>query len=141
MVVMVMSRGSEQASGHVGWPRGVGRRWWSRRATVSRGGRLVVHGRQWLMMRRGHREGQGSKRGGGGRGRVRWGHRRAETVRMMRVVVRVRVRMRDTRLSGGLSHSAIATASCDDVSVLELGSARLLSRQLQLHKHHVVTYT
>lgn len=61
VVMMVMRRGPEQTSGDVGWARGVGLRRRSGRATVSRGGRLVVHGREWLVVRRGQGEGRGSR--------------------------------------------------------------------------------
>lgn len=61
VVMMVMgwravksSRGGGRARG-VGWRR-------SRWATVSRGGRLVVHGREWLVVS-----------GGQGKGRGAWG--------------------------------------------------------------------
>lgn len=94
------------------------------------------------MVRGGHGERQGSRRGGGGG--VRRGEGGAGTVWLVRVMVRVQVG--HTRLS----HTAVPVASRglgrtvpaaprDDVSVLKLGSARLLRRQLQLHKHHVVS--
>lgn len=67
VVVMVMvGWGAEQAGGHVGGPGGVGWRGRGRGATVSGRGRLVVHGRRRLVVRGGHGERQGSRRGGGG---------------------------------------------------------------------------
>lgn len=60
-VVLVVSRGPEKTAGDVGGPGGVGwRRRRSRGATVSGGGRLVIHGREWLMVRRGQGEGAGA---------------------------------------------------------------------------------
>lgn len=39
----------------------------------------------------------------------------------------------------GLPRRGLCIAAGDEVSVLELGTARLLRRQLELDKHHVVT--
>lgn len=56
-----------------------------------------------------------------------------------------RVRVGDTglpcRLPCGLSHGGLRVAPGDEVSVLELGTAGLLRRQLELHEHHVITDT
>lgn len=61
VVVVVMGGGSEETSGDVGGARGVGLRRRSRGATVSgRGGRLVVHGREGLVVRGGQGEGGGA---------------------------------------------------------------------------------
>lgn len=96
------------------------------------------------MVRGGHGERQGSRRGGGGG--VRRGEGRGGAVRLVRVMVRVQVghaRLSHAAVPGaprGLSRT-VPAAPRDDVSVLELGSARLLRRQLQLHKHHVVSNT
>lgn len=63
------------------------------------------------------------------------------TVWMMGVMVGVRVRVGDTGLPCGLSHCGLCVAPGDEVSVLELGTAGLLRRQLELDKHHVITNT
>lgn len=63
------------------------------------------------------------------------------TVWMMGVMVGVRVRVGNTGLPCGLSHCGLCVAPGDEVSVLELGTARLLCRQLELDEHHVITYT
>lgn len=62
-VVLVERRGPEKAAGDVGGPGGVGWRSWrrSRGATVSGGGgRLVIHGRERLMVCGGQGEGAGA---------------------------------------------------------------------------------
>lgn len=131
----MMSRGPEKTAGDVGGPKGVGwRRWGSRGATMSRG--LVIHGWERLMVRRWQREGAGAWRGGRG----------GEQVRLVQVgavvavgVVGVRVRVEDARVPRGLPRRGLCIAAGDEVSVLELGTARLLRRQLELDKHHVVT--
>lgn len=70
--MLVTSRGPEKTAGAVGGPGGVGRRRRrSRGATVSGGGRLVIHGRERLMVRRGEGEGTGAGRGGRGGEQVR----------------------------------------------------------------------
>lgn len=77
---------------------------------------------------------------------MRRGEVRAGTVWLMRVMVRVQVghtwlpHAIVSAASRGLCRT-VPAAPRDDVSVLELRSARLLSRQLQLHKHHVVSNT
>lgn len=53
----------------------------------------------------------------------------------------MRVRLRDTRLSCGLAHCGIRVAPGDKVPVLELRTARLLCRQLELDEHHVIAHT
>lgn len=65
VVMMVVGWRAEKTSRDVGRARGVG--WGSRGATVSGGGRLVVHGRQRLGVRGGQGEGRGARgrRGGG----------------------------------------------------------------------------
>lgn len=63
------------------------------------------------------------------------------TVWMVRVMVGVRVRVGNAGLPCRLSHCGLCVAPGDEVSVLELGSTRLLCRQLELDEHHVVTYT
>lgn len=140
VLMMVMGWGAEQTSGDVGWARGV---WWrSRRATVSGGGRMVVHGRERLVVCGGQGEGRGAWGRGGRRGRVRLGQVGAGvTVWMLRVVVGVWVRVWNTGLPCGLSHCGLCVAPGDEVSVLELGTTRLLRRQLELDEHHVITYT
>lgn len=60
---------------------------------------------------------------------------------MMGVMVGERVRVGDTGLACGLSHGGLRVAPCDEVSVLKLGTAGLLRRQLELHEHHVITDT
>lgn len=52
-----------------------------------------------------------------------------------------RVRVGHTGLPCGLSHCGLCVAPGDEVSVLELGTARLLRRQLELDEHHVITDT
>lgn len=89
------------------------------------------------MVRGGHGKGRG---GGGGGDGMRLGQLGAVvTVRMMEGVVGVRVR--DTGLPCGLPHGGLCVSPGDEVSVLELGTAGLLRRQLELDKHHVVTNT
>lgn len=61
------------------------------------------------------------------------------TVWMMGGMVGVRVRMGNTGLPRGLSHRRLGVAPGDKVSVLELWTARLLRRQLELDEHHVIT--
>lgn len=61
------------------------------------------------------------------------------TVWMMGGVVGVRVRMGNTGLPCGLSHCGLCVAPGDKVSVLELRTAGLLRRQLELDEHHVIT--
>ncbi len=63
------------------------------------------------------------------------------TVWMMGVVVGVWVRVGNSGLPCGLSHCGLRIASGDEVSVLELGTAGLLRRQLELDEHHVITDT
>lgn len=63
------------------------------------------------------------------------------TVWMMGVMVGMWVRVGDTGLPCGLSRCSLCAAPGDEVSVLELGTAGLLCRQLELDEHHVVTYT
>lgn len=140
-VVLVMSRGSEKTGGDVGGPRGVGGRR-SRGATVSGGGRLVIHGREWLMVTGGRGEGAGARRGGGGGEQVRLVQvGTVVTVGTVGVVVRVRVVVENSRVSSGLPRRGLRVAAGDEVSVLELGAARLLRRQLELDKHHVIADT
>lgn len=136
----MMSRGPEKTAGGVGGPEGVGRRRWrSRGATMSRG--LVVHGWERLMVRGWQREGAGAWRGGGGGEQVRLGQVGAVVaVGIVGVVgVRVRVVVEDARVPRRLPRRGLCIAAGDEVSVLELGAARLLRRQLELDKHHVVT--
>lgn len=99
---------------------------------------LVIHGWERLMVRGWQGEGAGARRGGRGR----------EQVRLLQVgavvavgVVGVRVRVvvvEDAGVPRGLPRRGLCIAAGDEVSVLELGTARLLRRQLELHKHHVV---
>lgn len=129
----MMSRGSEKAAGDVGGPKGVGRRGWRSRGATMSGG-LVIHGWERLMVRRRQGEGAGAWRGGGG----------GEQVRLVQVgavvaVGVVGVRVEDARVPRGLPRRGLCIAAGDEVSVLELGAARLLRRQLELDKHHVVT--
>lgn len=140
-VVLVMSRGPEKTAGDVGGPGGVGRRW-SRGATVSGGGRLVIHGREWLMVNRGQGEGAGAWRSGGGGEQVRLVQVGAVVaVGVVGVVERVRVVVEDARVARRLPCRSLCVAAGDEVSVLELGTARLLRRQLELDKHHVISDT
>lgn len=140
VVMMVMGWSAEKTSRDVGRARGVGWRRRSRGATVSGGGRLVVHGRERLVVCGGQGEGRGARGRGGRRDQVRLGQVRAGvTVWMMGVVVGVWVRVGNTGLPRGLSHCSLCVAPGDEVPVLELGTARLLRRQLELDKHHVVT--
>lgn len=140
--MVVIGWRAEQTSGDMGWARGVGRRRRSRGATVGGGGRLVVYGRKRLVVCGGQGEGGGARGGGGGRDQVRLGQVGAGvTVWMMGVVVGVRVRVGNTGLPCGLSHCGLCIAPGDEVSVLELGTTRLLRRQLELYKHHVITNT
>lgn len=142
VVVMVMSWRAEKTSRDVGWARGMGWRRRSRGATVSRGGRLVVHGREWLVVCGGQGEGRGARGRGGGRDQVRLGQVGAGvTVWMMGVVVGMRVRVGDTGLPRGLSHCGLCIAPGDEVSVLELGTTGLLRCQLELDEHHVIPDT
>lgn len=135
--VVLMSRGSEKTAGDVGGPKGVGwRRWRSRGATMSRGGRLVIHGWDWLMVRRWQGEGAGAWRGGRGGEQVRLVQVGVVGVVVMRVRVVV---VEKTRVPSRLPRRGLCIAAGDEVSVLELGAARLLRRQLELDKHHVVT--
>lgn len=139
-VVLLMSRGSEKTAGDVGGPKGVGRRGWrSRGATMSRG--LVIHGWERLMVRRWQGEGAGAWRGGRGGEQVRLVQVGAVVaVGVVGVVgLRVRVVLEDARVPRGLPRRGLCVAAGDEVSVLELGAARLLRRQLELDKHHVVT--
>lgn len=139
-VLLLMSRGPEKTAGDVGRPEGVGWRGrGSRGATVSRGGRLVVHGWEWLMVRRWQWEGAGARRGGEQGRLVHVGA--VVAVRVVVVVVRVRVVVESTRVPRGLPRRGLCVAAGDEVSVLELGTARLLRRQLELDKHHVVADT
>lgn len=142
MVVMVVSWRAEKTSRDVGWARGVGLRRRSGGATVSGGGRLVVHGRERLVVRGGQGEGRGAWGGGGGGEKVRLGQVGAGvTVWMMGVVVGMRVRVGNAGLPRGLSHCGLCVAPGDEVSVLELGTAGLLRRQLELDEHHVIPNT
>lgn len=71
VVMVVMSRRAENTSRDVWWARGMGRRRYSRRATMSRGGWLVVHGWEWLVVSGGQVEWMGAwGRGGGGHVRM-----------------------------------------------------------------------
>lgn len=102
----------------------------------------MVYGRKGLVVCGGQGEGGGARGGGGGRDQVRLGQVGAGvTVWMMGVVVGVRVRVGNTGLPCGLSHCGLCIAPGDEVSVLELGTTRLLRRQLELDKHHVITNT
>lgn len=143
--MMVMSWRAEKTSRDVGRARGVRLRRRSRGATMSRGGRLVVHGRERLVVRGGQGEGRGAWGRGGGRDWVRLGQVGAGvTVWMVGVVVvgvRMRVRVGNTGLPRGLPHCGLCVAPGDEVSVLELGTAGLLRCQLELDKHHVITHT
>lgn len=58
---------------------------------------------------------------------------------MMGVEVGVWVRVGHAGLRRGLSHCGLCVAPGDEVSVLKLGTAGLLRRQLELDEHHVVT--
>lgn len=132
-VVMMMSGRAEKTPRDMGWARGV---WWrSRGATVSRGGRLVVHGRKGLEVcgGQGKRRGSWGRRGGGDR--VRMGQVGAGVIMwMLGVLIRVRVSVGNPGLSLRISPG-------DEVPVLELGTPGLLRCQLELDKHHVITYT
>ena len=102
----------------------------------------MVHGRERLVVRGGQGEGSGGRGRWGGGYRVRLGQVGAGVAMwMMGKVVGMRVRVGDTGLPCGLSRCRLCVAAGDDVSVLELGTARLLCRQLQLDEHHVITYT
>lgn len=102
----------------------------------------MVHGRERLVVCCGHGEGGGARGRRGGRDQVRLGQVGAGvTVRVMGVVVGVRVRVGHTGLPRGLSHCGLRAAPGDDVSVLELGTAGLLRRQLELDEHHVIADT
>lgn len=143
--MVVIGWGAEQTSGDMGWARGVGRRRRrrSRGATVGGGRRLVVYGRKRLVVCGGQGEGGGAR---GGRDQVRLGQVGAGvTVWMMGVVVGVRVRVGNTGLPCGSLHVGLHCGLCiapgDEVSVLELGTTRLLRCQLELYKHHVITNT
>lgn len=59
------------------------------------------------------------------------------TMWMVDVVVGMRVRVGNT----GLSHGGLCIAPGDEVPVVKLGTTRLLRCQLELDKHHVITYT
>lgn len=61
------------------------------------------------------------------------------TVWMMGGMVGVQVRMGNARLPCGLPHRALCVAPGDKVSVLELRTAGLLRRQLELDEHHVIS--
>lgn len=138
-VVLVMSWGPEKTGGDVGGPGGVGWRR-GRGATVSRGGRLVIDGREWLMVRRGQGEGAGAGRAGRAGEQVRLVQVGAVgTVGAVGVVVRMRVVVQRARVPCRLPRRGLGVAAGDEVSVLELGTARLLRRQLELDKHHVIT--
>lgn len=150
-VVLVERRGPEKAAGDVGGPGGVGRGSWrrSRGATVSGGGgggRLVIHGRERLMVCGGQGEGAGAWRGGGGREQVRLLQVGAVGGVVVVVVVRMRVVVvvvvvlvvGGARVSRRLPRRGLRVAAGDEVSVLELGGARLLRRQLELDEHHVI---
>lgn len=56
------------------------------------------------------------------------------------VGVWVRVRVGNSGLPCGLSHCSLCVSPSDEMSVLELGTTRLLRRQLELDKHHVVPH-
>lgn len=111
----------------------------------------MVHGWERLVVRGGQGEGRGDWGRGGGRDQVRLGQVGAGmTVWVMGVVVvgvRVRVgnaglpRRVSRGLSRGLSHCRLRVAPGDEVPVLELGTAGLLRRQLELDEHHVITDT
>lgn len=103
----------------------------------------MVHGGERLVVRGGQGEGRGARGSGGGRDQVRLSQVGAG-VWMMGVVVGVRVRVRVGNAGlprRGLSHCGLSVAPGDDVSVLELGSAGLLCRQLELDEHHVIADT
>lgn len=71
IVMMMICWRAEKTPRDVGRARGV---WWGcRGATVSRGGRLVVHGRERLVVGGGQREGRGAWGGWRGRDEVRLG--------------------------------------------------------------------
>lgn len=104
----------------------------------------MVHGRERLVVRGGQGEGWRAWGRGGGRDQLGLGQVGAGvTVWMMGVVVMVGVRLRvgNTRLPRRLSHCGVCIAAGDEVSVLKLGSTRLLCRQLELDEHHVITDT
>lgn len=102
----------------------------------------MVYGRKGLVVCGGQGEGGGARGRGGGRDQVRLGQVGAGvTVWMMGVVLGVGVRVGNTGLPCGLSHCGLCIAPGDEVSVLELGTPRLLCRQLELDKHHVITNT
>lgn len=104
----------------------------------------MVHGRERLVVRGGQGEGWRAWRRGGGGDQLGLGQVGAGvTVWVMGVVVMVRVRLRvgNTRLPRRLSHCGVCIAPGDKVSVLELGRTRLLCRQLELDEHHVITDT
>lgn len=63
------------------------------------------------------------------------------TVGIMGVVMGVWVRVGNTGQPCGLSRCCLCIAPGEKVSVLQLRTSRLLSRQLELDKHHVVTNT
>lgn len=63
------------------------------------------------------------------------------TVGVVGVVVRMRVVVDDARVPRRLPRRGLCVAAGDEVSVLELGTTRLLRRQLELDKHHVITDT
>lgn len=133
VVVMMMSGRAEKTPRDVGWARRVG--WRSRGATVSRGGQLVVHGWKGLVVCRGQGKRRGAWGRGGGRDRVRMGQVGAGVIMwMVGVLMGVRVSVGNTGLS-------LCISPGDEVPVLELGTARLLRRQLELDEHHVITYT
>lgn len=92
------------------------------------------------MVRRGQGEGAGAWRGGGAGEQVRLVQVGAVvTVGVVGVVVRMRVVVEDARVAGRLPCRSLCVAAGDEVSVLELGTARLLCCQLELDKHHVIT--
>lgn len=110
----------------------------------------MIHGREWLVVRGGQGEGAGAWRGGGGGEQVRL--LQVGAVGTVRGVVVVVVRMRvvvvvveDARVPRRrprrLPRRGLCVAAGDEVSVLELGGARLLRRQLELDKHHVIADT
>lgn len=101
----------------------------------------MVHGRQRLVVCGGQGEGRGARGGGGGRDRVRLGQVGAGVTVWMVGVVGVGVRVGDSGLPRGLSHGGFCVAAGNEVPVLELWTAGLLRRQLELDEHHVVSYT
>lgn len=138
----VMGRRSEHAAGDVGRARGVRWEWRGGGATVSGGGRLVVHGGERLVVCGGQGEGRGARGRGRGGDRLRLGQVGAGVtvwVVGVEVGVGVGVRVGYTGLPCRLSHCGLRIAPGDEVSVLELGSSRLLRRQLELDEHHVIT--